>query len=202
MLIQKKSGILGLISTLAILTTYLLVFMLTAFNRSNLALGISNYSIIPLLSVWILYLLVSSMIINPDLKHFKLIVGLLILTRFSAIIIMSLIQLNFMPPDIMTYPLIIVGIIYIGGFIWFLLAISYITKGSLYGQEYLNLYAIFSVLVLIVNAVPDLNIITDSLTSSNINNWIFIANAIPYIFIGVYFKQHQSNMKRLMNTSA
>ena len=184
---HKFYSILGLVSTGIILINYLIYFAISEFGvlTNGTLLLTLLFSMFSGLGIFISIRFI--IVIYSNLDHFRIVLLLIIIAQLLTSILSLLIRFQTFPLLYVVTPLIIIGLILIGSYIWFFILLSKTEDSEIIGLSFLQYFGISLLALFIVSAI--LTIILDHgiKTSRPI---VQLIEALPYIFIFLFFIRH------------
>ena len=184
---HKFFSILGLVSTGIILINYLIYFAISEFGvlTNGTLLLTLLFSMFSGLGIFISIRFI--IVIHSNLDHFRIVLLLIIIAQLLTSILSLLIRFQTFPLLYVVTPLIIIGLVLIGSYIWFFILLSKTEDSEIKGLSFLQYFGISLLALFIVSAI--LTIILDHgiKTSRPI---VQLIEALPYIFIFLFFIRH------------
>ena len=184
---HKFYSFLGLVSTGIILINYLIYFAISEFGvlTNGTLLLTLLFSMFSGLGIFISIRFI--IVIYSNLDHFRIVLLLIIIAQLLTSILSLLIRFQTFPLLYVVTPLIIIGLILIGSYIWFFILLSKTEDSEIIGLSFLQYFGISLLALFIVSAI--LTIILDHgiKTSRPI---VQLIEALPYIFIFLFFIRH------------
>jgi len=184
---HKFYSILGLVSTGIILINYLIYFAISEFGvlTNGTLLLTLLFSMFSGLGIFISIRFI--IVIHSNLDHFRVVLLLIIIAQLLTSILSLLIRFQTFPLLYVVTPLIIIGLVLIGSYIWFFILLSKTEDSEIKGLAFLQYFGISLLALFIVSAI--LTIILDHgiKTSRPI---VQLIEALPYIFIFLFFIRH------------
>jgi len=184
---HKFYSILGLVSTGIILINYLIYFAISEFGvlTNGTLLLTLLFSMFSGLGIFISIRFI--IVIHSNLDHFRIVLLLIIIAQLLTSILSLLIRFQTFPLLYVVTPLIIIGLVLIGSYIWFFILLSKTEDSEIIGLSFLQYFGISLLALFIVSAI--LTIILDHgiKTSRPI---VQLIEALPYIFIFLFFIRH------------
>ena len=184
---HKFYSFLGLVSTGIILINYLIYFAISEFGvlTNGTLLLTLLFSMFSGLGIFISIRFI--IVIYSNLDHFRIVLLLIIIAQLLTSILSLLIRFQTFPLLYVVTPLIIIGLVLIGSYIWFFILLSKTEDSEIIGLSFLQYFGISLLALFIVSAI--LTIILDHgiKTSRPI---VQLIEALPYIFIFLFFIRH------------
>ena len=184
---HKFYSFLGLVSTGIILINYLIYFAISEFGvlTNGTLLLTLLFSMFSGLGIFISIRFI--IVIHSNLDHFRIVLLLIIIAQLLTSILSLLIRFQTFPLLYVVTPLIIIGLVLIGSYIWFFILLSKTEDSEIIGLSFLQYFGISLLALFIVSAI--LTIILDHgiKTSRPI---VQLIEALPYIFIFLFFIRH------------
>jgi len=184
---HKFYSFLGLVSTGIILINYLIYFAISEFGvlTNGTLLLTLLFSMFSGLGIFISIRFI--IVIHSNLDHFRVVLLLIIIAQLLTSILSLLIRFQTFPLLYVVTPLIIIGLVLIGSYIWFFILLSKTEDSEIIGLSFLQYFGISLLALFIVSAI--LTIILDHgiKTSRPI---VQLIEALPYIFIFLFFIRH------------
>jgi hypothetical protein len=180
-------SILGLISTCVILINYLIHFVISEFGvvTNGALLLISLFSMFSGLVVFISIRFI--IVIYSKLDQYRIVLLLIIIAQFLTSILTLLTKYQTIPLMYLVAPLIIVGLVLIGSYIWFFVLLSKTEDVEIRGLPLLQYYGI-SLLSLVTLFVIFSIFLHQGIKASKP---IFqLIEALPYVFLLLFFIRH------------
>ena len=198
---HKSYSILVLVSTCVILINYLTYFAISEFGvlTNGALLLILLFSMFSGLVVFISLRFI--IVIYSKMDQFRIVLLLIIITQLLTSILTLLIRLQTFPLMFVVTPLLIIGLVLIGSYIWFFILLSKTEDSEIKGLSFLQYFGMTLLALFILSAI--LSIILDHgiKTSKPI---IQLIEALPYVFILLFFIRHinVSRIEEQQNTYA
>ena len=156
---HKFYSILGLVSKGIILTNYLIYFAISEFGvlTNGTLLLTLLFSMFSGLGIFISIRFI--IVIYSNLDHFRIVLLLIIIAQLLTSILSLLIRFHTFPLLYVVTPLIIIGLVLIGSYIWFFILLSKTEDSEIKGLSFLQYFGISLLALFIVSAI--LTIILD-----------------------------------------
>ncbi len=195
----KFYSILGLATTGIILINYLVYFILSKNNllTNGELLLISLFSMFSGLLTFLSLRFI--IVIKSKLNDFRIVIPLIIIAQLLASGLTLLIRYQIFPLTYVAIPLLVIGLVLVGSYLWFFIILSKIDKREIQGLFFLQYFGLTLLILLILKAIFSIIPIQDIKSSDSAFE---LLEAFPYVFIFLFFIQHikQSKIDYEQNT--
>ncbi len=195
----KFYSILGLATTGIILINYLVYFILSKNNllTNGELLLISLFSMFSGLLTFLSLRFI--IVIKSKLNDFRIVIPLIIIAQLLASGLTLLIRYQIFPLMYVTIPLLVIGLVLVGSYLWFFIILSKTDKREIQGLSFLQYFGLTLLVLLILKAIFSIIPIQDIKSSDSAFE---LLEAFPYVFIFLFFIQHikQSKIDYEQNT--
>ena len=198
---HKLYSILGLVSTCVILLNYLAYFAISEFGvLTNGALLLTLlFSMFSGLVVFISIRFI--IVIYSNLDQFRIVLLLIIIAQILKSILTLLIRFQAFPPMYVVTPLLLIGLVLFGSYIWFFILLSKTEDSEIKGLSFLLYFGMTLLALFIVSAILSIILDYGIKTSKPI---VQLIEALPYVFLLLFFIKHinVSRIEEQQNTYA
>ena len=181
---HKFYTILGLVSTCVILINYLIYFAISEFGllTNGALLLISLFAMFSGLVVFISIRFI--IVIYSKMDNFSIVLLLIIVSQFLTSILILLIKYQAFPLMYIVTPLILVGLVLVGSYLWFFILLSKTEDSVIKGLPFLLYFGISLLALVILSAIFSIVLHQGIKTSKPI---VQLIEALPYVFIFLFF---------------
>lgn len=189
----KFYSILGLASTCIIMFNYLIYAILTQYDllTNGSLLLITLFSTISGLFIFLALRFI--IVIISKLNNYKIVIPIIIISQILISALNLLIRYQVFSLLNIVIPYLIVGMVFMGSYLWFFILLSKTGKTEIQGLSFLQYFGIVLLILVVFKAIIS---VFPAGKIKSINSFIQIIEVIPYAFLLFFLFDILSNLSR------